>query len=288
MPELPEVETMRRGIAGVKGSRIREIARVRCRLRPIEIEPALPSMRKRVVGKQVASVDRHGKRVVLRLEDDERIIIEPRMAGLVLVADPPNRTHLRFRIAFEGGQVEELFYWDRRGLGSVRLLSPEEFAERLGPHVLGPDALAISSEAMQSRLAESRRAIKVALLDQKAIAGIGNLYAAEILFQSQIHPERLCSSLRDDEWDALHAAMLDVLHKAIRYEGSTLGDGTYRNALNKAGSYQNKHLVYARAGKPCVGCGQEIQRIVQAQRSTFFCARCQPRRRRAAKPAQAS
>lgn len=293
MPELPEVETMRRGIAGVQGSRIREIARVRCRLRPIEIEPSLASMRRRVVGKQVKSVDRHGKRVVLRLEDDERIIIEPRMAGLVLVADPPNRTHLRFRIGFERGEgskkntVDELFYWDRRGLGSVRLLSPQQFAERLGPHVLGPDALAISAEDLQDRLAESRRAIKVALLDQRSIAGIGNLYAAEILFQSQIHPERLCCSLRDEEWDALHAAMLDVLHKAIRYEGSTLGDGTYRNALNKAGSYQNKHLVYARAGKPCVGCGREIQRIVQAQRSTFFCAHCQPRRR-AIKPVRAT
>lgn len=282
MPELPEVETMRRGVAGAKGCRISEIGRVRCRLRPIEVEPTLTRMRRRVIGKHVSSVDRLGKRVVLRLEDDDRIIIEPRMAGLVLVADPPDRSHLRFRIGFQGGSLDELFYWDRRGLGSVRLLSDAEYQQRLGPHMLGPDALSITSEAMQSGLESSRRAVKVALLDQRAIAGIGNLYAAEILFQARIHPERTCRSLRDEEWDALHASMLDVLHTAIRYEGSTLGDGTYRTALNQPGEFQNKHLVYARAGKPCVVCGREIKRIVQAQRSTFFCPHCQPRRRKAA------
>ena len=270
---------MRRGVAGVQGSRISEIGRVRCRLRPIAIEPTLPRMRRRVVGKHVTSVDRVGKRVVLRLEGDARLVIEPRMAGLVLLAHPPDRAHLRFRIGFRGGSVDELFYWDRRGLGSVRLLGPREFAERLGPSRLGPDALAISSEAMQSRFGGSRRAIKVALLDQKAIAGIGNLYAAEILFHARIHPQRMCCSLRDAEWDALHAALLDVLHKAIRHEGSTLGDGTYRNALNQPGEYQNEHHVYARAGKPCLHCGRDIRRIVQAQRSTFFCPCCQPRRR---------
>ncbi len=279
MPELPEVETMRRGVAAVKGSRISELARVRCRLRPIAISPTLARMRRRAVGKHVTSVDRVGKRVVLRLEGDDRIILEPRMAGLVLLANPPDRSHLRFRIGFRGGTVNELFYWDRRGLGSVRLLTASEFVERLGPAVLGPDALAISSEVLQARFETSRRAIKVALLDQRSIAGIGNLYAAEILFHAGIHPGRACRSLRDVEWDAVHAAMMDVLRKAIRCEGSTLGDGTYRTALNQPGAYQNKHRVYARDGMPCFVCGRKIQRIVQAQRSTFFCPHCQPRRR---------
>jgi len=126
------------------------------------------------------------------------------------------------------------------------------------------------------RLSASRRAIKVALLDQRAVAGIGNLYASEILHVAGIHPARRCDRLTRAQWQAIADATHGVLEEAIRYEGSTLGDGTYRNALNREGGYQNHHRVYARAGRQCPSCrSSEIKRIVQAQRSTFFCPQCQ-------------
>ncbi|MGH7193863.1 MAG: Fpg/Nei family DNA glycosylase, partial [Candidatus Saccharimonadales bacterium] len=168
-----------------------------------------------------------------------------------------------------------------RGLGSVRLVSPVEFAQRYGLDRVGPDALRVSAAELSARLAASRREIKVALLDQRAVAGIGNLYASEILHLAGVHPRRRCDQLRPAEWRAIHSATVDVLELAIRYEGSTLGDGAYRNALNQAGNYQNHHRVYDRARQSCLRCASStIERFVQAQRATFFCPGCQPLRRR--------
>ena len=279
MPELPEVETMRRGILGVRGSRIVDIVLVRGKNKPIGLHPAFPAMRKRLLGRSVAEVDRAGKRVVLQLDNTDRLIFEPRMTGLVLPADPPDHVHLRMQLDFDGA-IERLWFWDRRGLGSVHLLTAEEFSSRLGPAVLGPDALTLTVDVLRERLGRSVRPIKVALLDQGAIAGIGNLYASEILHVARLDPRTPCRQLRRGQWERLQQAIGDVLHDAIRYEGSTLSDGTYRNALNTTGSYQNHHRVYDRAGEPCKTCEiGTIQRFVQAQRSTFFCARCQTRRR---------
>ncbi len=282
MPELPEVETMRRGIEPVVGSLIDAVERARCARKPILISPALPRVQRRMTGRIIVAVDRAGKRVVIRLDSGDALVIEPRMTGLVLLAAPPTREHLRLRIALSGAKVRELLYWDRRGLGVVRLLAPDEFDDWYGPDKLGPDALALTTDVLCERLGGSRRAIKVALLDQRAVAGIGNLYASEILHLAGLHPALQCDKLKGDDWSRLDAAVREVLSDAIRHEGSTLSDGTYRNALNQAGGYQNLHRVYGRAGKTCPGCGGEpIQRVVQAQRSTFFCGVCQPPRRRA-------
>jgi formamidopyrimidine-DNA glycosylase len=275
MPELPEVETMRRGILAVVGSRIEDVERVACRRRPVEIAPRIDRFRRRAVGCSVTDVGRFGKRVVVHLDSGDAIVLEPRMTGLVLIADPPSREHLRFRCMLSGGGVRELLYWDRRGLGNVRLYSPKELEASLGPDKLGPDALKVNGETLRERLGRSRRAIKVALLDQRAVAGIGNLYASEILHAAGIHPARPCNKLLRAQWQRLADATHTVLDSAIRYEGSTLGDGTYRNALNQAGGYQNHHRVYDRTGKPCPRCHTPIVRIVQAQRSTFFCPKCQ-------------
>jgi formamidopyrimidine-DNA glycosylase len=167
-------------------------------------------------------------------------------------------------------------YWDRRGLGLVRLVDEGQFAELYGNGSLGPDALAVSADELKSRLAPSSRAIKVALLDQRAVAGIGNLYASEILHLARIHPAQRCDRVKTAEWQRIHTAMREVLDTAIRFEGSTLSDGTYRNALNQNGGYQNHHRVYDRAGEQCLTCrNATVQRIVQAQRSTFFCRHCQ-------------
>jgi formamidopyrimidine-DNA glycosylase len=280
MPELPEVETMRRGIAAICGSTIAGAVRLPCRRRPIAIQPRPATLAKRIAGRQIVEVGRLGKRVVLRLDRGDRLIFEPRMTGLVLVADPPTQEHLRFRLDLADGPVPHVWYWDRRGLGSVRLFAEREFAARLGNGALGPDALELSAEALRQRLRRSRRAIKVALLDQKAVAGIGNLYASEILHLAGVHPSKRCDLLAASQWQAIHARMLEVLELAIQHEGSTLSDGTYRNALNQSGGYQNLHRVYDRAGQPCRQCGRAIVRIVQAQRATFYCPLCQTKGRR--------
>jgi formamidopyrimidine-DNA glycosylase len=271
---------MRRGILSIVGRRITAAERVRCRRRPIAVEPPPAAMRKRAVGRRVAAVERIGKRVVIRLEGGESFILEPRMTGLVLLADPPTQEHLRFRLTLDDGRA--VYYWDRRGLGSVRLLSDRQLTERYRSGALGPDALAITADEFRTRLAKSRRAVKVALLDQAAVAGIGNLYASEMLFSAGIDPRRRCSALRLAEWSALFDSMRGVLTEAVKHEGSTLGDGTYRNALNQAGGYQNHHRVYDREGDECTECRTTpIRRIVQAQRATFFCPTCQGKRREA-------
>ena len=292
MPELPEVETMCRCIAPAIGCRIDDVRRPRSRLQSIIISPGLSQFRRRVVGRNIRAVRRVGKRVVLELDAEHEdgphpnplprgegtycIVMEPRMTGLVLLADPPDAEHLRLVLTLSGGRAEQVLFWDQRGLGVVRLLSPAEFVRRHGPARLGPDALDIAPEGLRERLAASRRAIKVALLDQGALAGVGNLYASEILHLAGIHPELPCCRLRGADWARLHAALGKVLRAAIRHQGSTLRDGTYRIARNQPGSYQVCHRVYQRAGQPCLECGKGvIRRIIQAQRSTFFCPACQ-------------
>ena len=276
MPELPEVETMRRGIAGIVGGEIRGAQRVPCRLKPIRITPHPTALRRRVVGRKVTAVDRIGKRVVVRLTSGDSLVFEPRMTGLVLLADPPDEGHVRFRLDVFRRRTLQLLYWDRRGLGSVRLFSPSELLAELGPDKLGPDALAVTAPQLRQRLTASRRDIKVALLDQRAVAGVGNLYASEMLHEAGIHPQRPCDRLTKRQWIRLQTAMQEILQAAIRHEGSTLSDGTYRNVLINPGGYQNYHRVYDRAGQQCPSCGRgRIRRIVQAQRSTFFCPCCQ-------------
>ena len=271
---------MRRGILGVIGARIEDVERVECKRRPIAILPRIDHFRRRVVGRTIRDVGRVGKRVVVHLDSLDAIVLEPRMTGLVLVSDPPTREHLRFRCTLSGTRIAEFLYWDRRGLGSVRLISPAEFKIAFDEKKVGPDALAMTAEQFHARLSQSKRAVKVALLDQRAVAGIGNLYASEILHLAEIHPAKRCDKVTRAQWQAITEATLAVLETAIRYEGSTLGDGTYRNALNKEGGYQNHHRVYDKADRACPRCGarSQVQRIVQAQRATFFCAGCQKKR----------
>lgn len=281
MPELPEVETMRRGILSIVGAKVADVAKPPCVRRPILLSPGIAAFRRRTVGRTIAAIDRVGKRVVIVLEGGDRIVLEPRMTGLVLVADPPTREHLRWVMTLEDCAIEKVWYWDRRGLGSVRLFSEREFvAEFTESGKIGPDALVITWQELRDRLTHSRRAVKVALLDQKAVCGVGNLYAAELLHVAKVHPETPCDEIATAAWKKIHAAMVAVLEEAIKYEGSTLGDGTYRNALNQDGGYQNCHRVYGREGELCRTCGkQEVIRIVQAQRATFYCQSCQKAKR---------
>jgi formamidopyrimidine-DNA glycosylase len=279
MPELPEVETMRRGVEPVVGAKVVVVERLPCPRKPIAITPGLAAFRRRVEGARIERTGRAGKRVVLWTDRNDAIVFEPRMTGLLLLGDPPDPLYSRFRLRLRGRRVKQLVYWDRRGLGSVRLFNERQFNAQFGLKKLGPDALDMTAELYRERLGRSQRAIKVALLDQKAVAGIGNLYASEILHLAGVHPARACRQLTARQWEAISAAAIEVLQTAIRYEGSTLSDGTYRNALNNSGSYQNEHRVYDKAGKSCPRCPNHvIERIVQAQRSTFFCSRCQKKK----------
>lgn len=269
---------MIRGIRpAVEGRRITAVRACPTTCRPIALAPLFPEFADRQQGQTVTSVRRLGKRVVLDLSNEAHVVIEPRMTGLVLLADAPDAEHLRLEWRFAGRREFNAFwFWDRRGLGTVRCYAPGELAAALGPKKLGPDALSLTLKEWRERCRSTSRAIKVALLDQRLVAGIGNLYASEILHLARIHPATAADALTTAQTARLAAAVSAVLEDAIRHEGSTLGDGTYRNALNQSGGYQNAHRVYARAEERCPTCTRGvIERIVQAQRSTFFCPRCQ-------------
>ena len=279
MPELPEVETMRRGVLGIVGAQVVKAERTPCPKKPILISPRIDRLSKRLAGKKITSVDRLGKRVVLRFDSGDRLIFEPRMTGLVLIADPPTIEHLRFCLHLRKCKIKKLLFWDRRGLGNVTLLSDTQYQAKLTDGKLGPDALEVSLKEFPQRFSNSRRDIKVSMLDQSIVLGIGNLYASEILHLAGVHPQTRCDRISKKRWELIHQHMLEVFALAIKYEGSTLSDGTYRNALNKSGGYQNAHRVYDREGETCPTCKQApIIRIVQAQRATFFCKKCQTKR----------
>jgi len=250
--------------------------------KPITLNPAAAQLTQRVEGLTIAFVERLAKRVVLVLSDASHVVIEPRMTGLMLLSEPPSLQHLRIEWQLAApGDYASLWFWDRRGLGTVTHYEPGEFDRILRHGRLGPDALLATLADWQRLCGQTSRPIKVLLLDQSRIAGIGNLYASEILHRTRIHPETPSDRLSAEQIAGLRANTIEVLEEAIRYEGSTLSDGTYRNALNQSGGYQNAHRVYDREAETCPTCGKcEIVRIVQAQRSTFFCPDCQPKRRR--------
>ncbi len=277
MPELPEVETMVRGIhTDCVGRRIERTSFPPCSCRPIQIRPGRRTLITKTEGRTITDIRRLAKRIVLELDSGNQIVVEPRMTGLMLITDPPTREHRRICFDFSPARkkASSLEFWDRRGLGTISLLSPQQMLQLESR--LGKDALNLSVEDWISILARTAREIKVLLLDQSRVAGIGNLYASEILHEAGISPFREASSLSGRQIQKLANATHRILHEAISYEGSTLSDGTYRNALNQDGGYQNQHQVYQRADTLCSSCGKApIQRAVQAQRATFYCPRCQ-------------
>jgi formamidopyrimidine-DNA glycosylase len=276
MPELPEVETMRRGLFPTIGGIIQSVHEPDIPYRPIKLEPKISVLRRRVVGRSIVAVDRIAKRVLVRLDSGDSIVMQPKMAGIAMIGEPPSKLHTRVIFGLANSSVSRFLYWDRRGLGTVCLWSESDIEKHLGPNLLGPDASIVDEVTFRGRFENVERSVKVALLDQKLVCGVGNLYAAEILHAAKIHPESRCNQLTKYAWKRIHRETLRILNEAIENEGSTLSDGTYRNALNGEGSYQTRHLVYDRMGEMCLSCNRaRVERIVQAQRSTFFCPRCQ-------------
>lgn len=283
MPELPEVETMRRGILHLVGSRIVRAEFPRGPKRPISTHPTPAAIVADIRDGRLSAVERFGKRLALAITfptHERWLVIEPRMTGLMLVAAPPTADHVRLVMHMQQAgerRRQPLVFWDQRGLGTLRLVDACGLEQVCGPRALGPDGLAVTPDDLATSLGHSRRAIKVALLDQHAVAGIGNIYAAEILHRAGIHPRVACRRMSRRAWTRLADTTRAVLAEAVRFEGSSIGDKLYQTPARRPGRFQHRHRVYGRAGQPCVTCRSAIHRIVQGQRSTFFCPQCQPR-----------
>ena len=214
MPELPEVETMRRGLLPTIGGTITAILEPIIPYRPIKIEPSIQQFRKRAIGARVEAVDRIAKRVLVRLSTQDSIVMQPKMAGIAMLSDPPSEQHTRVIFELSGATVARFLYWDRRGLGTVCLWNPEEVELHLGPSQLGPDASIVDFETFVERFRDVDREVKVALLDQKRICGIGNLYAAEILHAAKVHPtsQPACGLLLRGGSKTVGNATFGILH----------------------------------------------------------------------------
>lgn len=288
MPELPEVETMRRGVARLVGSQVTHAEVPTLEVHPIKYEPPPAELCPRLIGRHLEKVSRVGKRLLLHWETGKVLVIEPRMTGRVIINPLQDLSHIRLilhmenRTATQGTQKQILVFRDVRGLGSVRLLSEALWRGEFGPHKIGPDALTITWEELRARLSRRRCAIKVGLLDQSVLAGVGNIYASEALHRAKIHPALPCSQISKTQWQELTRSLREVLQEAIQFQGSTLADGAYAPPENDRGSYQDKHRVYQRDGQRCCQCRRGIvRRIILGHRSTFYCPICQrPRSRK--------
>jgi formamidopyrimidine-DNA glycosylase len=272
MPELPEVETIARGLRPVvEGAAIAGIDICR----PDYVRCLPPSTVADLAGRRISRVGRHGKRLILELSPPGEIVFHFGMSGRLLVAGARDRiephTHLRLRLR---GRRRELRVSDPRRFGAVWIRSRPNGTGMAasGPPPLGPDALAVRLPAFRNLL-ERPRQIKALLLDQRAIAGLGNIYCDEALFTARIHPATRAARLEEDETRRLLLVLQRILRTAIRHGGSTLRD--YRDVRGRPGAFQRHHRVYGRTGQPCPRCGAAIVRLIVAGRSSHVCPRCQ-------------
>ncbi|MDR3632715.1 MAG: DNA-formamidopyrimidine glycosylase [Isosphaeraceae bacterium] len=275
MPELPEVETMVRGVRPVLAGRTLRGVRVQD---PFLLDGvSAEELEDRARGAKVEAVERRGKWVVVTLAGQRGIIvIQPRMTGGFWLVPPARPDHVR--MTFElGGSGESVWFCDNRRLGKIAWYADREAAERAFSRSHGPDALQIGRDDLAARLKRTQRGIKPALMDQKVLAGIGNIYADEILFRARLHPERRADRLTADEVGRLHEAIPIVLNEAIAAEGSSF-DRNYRTVLGEEGGFLGQNAVHRRKGLPCPACGTPIVKTRIAGlvgRPTYYCPHCQ-------------
>jgi formamidopyrimidine-DNA glycosylase len=242
MPELPEVQILVNQLA----PRLE-----RARIRAAESRDPKIKLGRRLVGRRIERVRRRGKNIVFGLSGGSHLLIHLRMTGWFEFERPK---HYRAAIHTTRGTA---YFEDARRLGTMQVVTPEQLERILKK--LGPDPLVDGCDL--SRLHTTPRPIKVALLDQQLVAGVGNIYASESLWRARINPRRRSDSLKSAEWRALSRAIVASLRRAIAY-----GPRIFE---------VQEFAVYGRKGRPCHRCGTMIRRVVQAQRSTYFCARCQ-------------
>ncbi len=273
MPELPEVETIVRGLRPTLVGR--SIQRVRV-LRPDVLRQPPRSFSATLRGRSVESVARRGKNIVLGVAGDRVLIVNLGMTGRLLLAGPDARsTHPAVRFALDQGPA--LVFDDVRRFGALEALSVDGWAQR--SDALGPEPLSAgyTADRLHTDLSRSSSPVRSWLLDQRRVAGVGNIYANEALFLAGVHPRRPAESVTEEEAQALHAAIRRVLRQAIRNRGTTLRD--YRDASGAPGANAVTLRAYGRAGEPCLSCSTEIRRLVFGNRSAFHCPRCQPETR---------
>jgi formamidopyrimidine-DNA glycosylase len=276
VPELPEVETIAADVRPhLAGARIR-VARV---LKPdILRRVSRPAFERAVSGRRVTAVGRRAKHLVIALDDGRRVVIQPRMTGSLQVSgkrgagsrerDPYDVLHFEL----DSGVLVRLR--DVRRLGVVLLLSPAQWVRyeaAIGPEPLEPG---FTADVLAGTLRGARAAVKKAIMDQRRLAGVGNIYASEALWQAGIDPSRPAASLTSDEVRALHAAIVDVLRRSVAGRGTTVRD--YRTGTGQPGTFQERLNAYDRAGEPCRRCGTRLAMTHAIDgRSTYFCHQCQ-------------
>jgi formamidopyrimidine-DNA glycosylase len=275
VPELPEVETIRRQLVPlVEGH-------VLARLQIADPRWCLPLAPEAIVdalqGRRIERLGRRGKYLVWELADEAFLIMHLRMTGTLLYDPPEGTPYERVRFALDDGH--ELRFCDPRRFGTGELAlgagaRDAFFAARLGLEPLDGELTGPALRAM----ARGRRApVKAFLLDQRRIAGVGNIYADEALFRARIHPLRPAGSLKSAQWDALALAVRETLLAGLAAGGATIDD--FRHADGVSGAFQNEFLVHRRRGEPCPQCGGAVVKFVAAGRGTYACERCQPRPR---------
>jgi formamidopyrimidine-DNA glycosylase len=286
VPELPEVETIRRQLAARVAGRTIVEAEV---FDPLWCQPRAPEeVEADLRGERISSLGRRGKYLVMELEDERFLVMHLRMTGNFLwvpeADDVPGRGHLRVRLILDDGN--RLLFVDQRRFGTGVVVDGRDaledyLAERVGPEPLEPG---FTPEVL-AREARGRKApVKAFLLDQRRVAGVGNIYADEALFRARIHPLRPAGRLRRREVERLHAGIVAALEAGIDRQGASIDN--YRDANGDRGSMQDEFLIHLREGKPCVRCGRPVVKMVAAGRGTYVCRHCQPapRARRVATP----
>lgn len=268
MPELPEVETIVRDMNGeISGSRIENIEYIT----PSVWRGKIPG-RKSLIAVRIIEFQRLGKHILMHLSNNHTIVIHLKMTGRLTLQGPglkPAR-HTHLIIEFNGG---ELHFSDIRRFGFIDYVKTPEVMDARYIACLGSDALKISANEFIALIKSRNRPIKAALLDQTVIAGLGNIYTDEALFQANIKPSRKASKISQTRLMALHRCIRIVLRRAISARGSSVSD--FVDGSGKKGTYQNHHKVYGRTGEMCFNCGTNIKRIIIAGRSSHYCPRCQ-------------
>jgi formamidopyrimidine-DNA glycosylase len=271
MPELPEVETVRRRLEPhLAGRTLREVEVLDFRLTAPEPPEAVAA---RLTGRRIESLGRRGKYLLLELDDDAALVVHLRMTGNVLwLSGPPEvpPPFLRARALLDDGSY--VGYTDIRRFGTWRVA--EDGAEAWLAGKLGPEPLGAWMAADLARALAGRKApVKAALLDQRVVAGVGNIYADEALFAARIHPASPAGRLSRPRIGRLRDSVVEALEAGIRAQGASIRD--FRTPDGGYGAAQERFLAYGRGGEPCVNCGTPLRRTVIAQRGTVYCPRCQ-------------
>lgn len=270
MPELPEVETIKRDLSRlIVGKKILAIETNS----PKQLKPSLVAVRKAVVGATIKKIARRAKLLQVFLSNGKILAIHLKLTGRLLVRkkDAPTDDWQHVTITLNGGK--ELRFADLRKFGWIKLVKDKKELEKLLAE-FGPEPIDdLNLATFRKIVASTSRSIKIVLMDQKKIAGVGNIYANEALFLAKIRPDKPAKKLSNLEIKKLRGAIIKVLKAGIKYRGAS--DQYYLDALGHKGSYQDHFLVYGRAGKKCFKCSGEIKKIKLGGRGTFYCPECQ-------------